>query len=178
MTIDSGAGPGRKTIFNLRFALMVSLALNVLIIGAVAGAFLMGRHHHGRGHWHKGGPLAGFARTLPDERGDVLRQQIESNQTKLEPLRKEENAARDEARSVLMTEPFDIEKFKAALARKADADAREKRARMEQFAEMVATLTPEERRQLHAWFEKRHKRRDRDRSGADEDAPAPSPPDE
>ncbi len=176
MTIDSGAGPGRKTIFNLRFALMVSLALNVLIIGAVAGAFLMGRHHHGHGHWHKGGPLAGFARTLPDERGDALRQQIESNQKKLEPFRQEENAARDEARSVLMTEPFDLEKFKAALAHKADADAKEKRARMEQFAEMVATLSPEERRQLHNWFEKRHKRHDH--SGPDDDAPPPSPPDE
>jgi Spy/CpxP family protein refolding chaperone len=43
----------------------------------------------------------------------------------------------------------------------AEADAKEKSTRFSLFAEMVATLTPEERRQLHAWFEKRRARYDR-----------------
>jgi len=173
MTSDSGAGPTRKTIFSLRFALMVSLALNVLIIGAVVGAFLVGRHHGDHGRWHKGGALAGFAQTLPPERGDAIRQRLESNRATLAPLRKEEREARSAARSVLMSEPFDVEKFKAALERAVDADVKEKRARMAMFAETAATLTPEERRQLHKWFEERRKRFRR--PSKDEDTPPPPP---
>lgn len=174
MTSDGGADPGRKAPFNLRMALMVSLALNVLIIGAVAGTLLIDRHHGWRGHGFKGAALVGFARSLPPERGEVIRQKLESNRTTLAPLRKAEREAKDTARNVLMTEPFDAEKFKAALERAVDADEQEKRARMAQLAEMAATLTPEERRQLHDWFEKRRKhfRRYRD----EEASPPPAPP--
>jgi uncharacterized membrane protein len=171
MTTDNGAGPTRKNIFNQRVALMLSLALNVLIIGAVAGTFLMGRHHGHHGRWHKGGVLAGFANTLPPERGEAIRQRLESDRATLAPLRKEEDEARVAARSVLLTEPFDVEKFKAALERKVEADVKEKRARTALFAEMVTSLTPEERRQLHNWFEERRKRFRR--TPKEEDAPAP-----
>jgi len=156
MTSDNAAGrpaAGRR----LRLALMASLALNVLIIGAVAGTMLFGRHHGWRHHGHHGGLLA-FARTLPPERGEMLRKKIESERVVLEPLREAERKARDEARSVLTAEPFDIEKFKAALDRAADADAKEKKARMALFADTAATLTAEERRKLHFWFEKRRAR--------------------
>jgi uncharacterized membrane protein len=152
---------------------MASLALNVLIIGAVAGTLLMSRFHW-KAHEFKGAGLAGFARTLPGDRGDAIRRKLDSEKAVLEPLRQEERAARDAARSVLMTEPFDVEKFKAALDRAVDADAKEKRARMALFAETAATLTPEERRQLHNWFEKRRKhfRGRHDGDGAPPPAPA------
>ncbi len=155
MTSDNGAGPGRPARFNLRLALMASLALNVLIIGVAAGSLLIGHHHGWHGHGFRGAGLSGFARTLPPDRGEVIRQKLESDRAVLDPLRKEEHEAREAARSVLMTEPFDVEKFKAALARAVDADEKEKRARMNLFAETAATLTPEERHQLHEWFEKR-----------------------
>jgi len=175
MTSDNGAGPSRRPAgYNVRVALMASLALNVLIIGAVAGTLLMGPHHHGwRHHGFKGAGLIGFARTLPPERSDILRKKLESDRAVLAPLRKEEHEAREAARTVLMTEPFDVEKFKAALSRAVDADEKEKRARMALFAETAASLTPEERRELHNWFEKRrrHFRHDRDA-----DAPPPPPP--
>ncbi len=63
------------------------------------------------------------------------------------------------------------QKFKAALDQVADADAKEKSARMTIFANTVATFTPEERRQLHNWFEQRRGRHRHDR---DEDGPPPS----
>ena len=84
-----------------------------------------------------------------------------------------DDAARDAARAILMQEPFDAEKFKAALARAAEADAKEKSARMSLLATTAAELTPDERRQLHNWFEKR---RARFRRLRDEDAPPPPPP--
>jgi uncharacterized membrane protein len=174
MTSDNAGGPSRPARFNLRLALMASLALNVLIIGAVAGTLLVSRHHGWKGHGFKGGGLAGFARTLPPERGEAIRQKLESDRAILAPLRKEEREARDVARSLLMTEPFDVEKFKAALDRAVDADEKEKRARMALLAETAATLTPEERRQLHSWFEKRRKHFRRQRDAEDAAPPRPS----
>jgi uncharacterized membrane protein len=171
MTSDNGEAAGRFAGVSLRVALMASLALNVLIIGAVAGAFLMGPHHGWHGHGFKGAGLSGFARTLPPERSEIIRQRLESNRAVLDPLRKEEQEARDAARSVLMTEPFDVEKFKAALSHAVDADEKEKRARMTLFAETAASLTPDERRQLHNWFEQRRAHRHHH----DEDAPPPPP---
>jgi uncharacterized membrane protein len=170
---DNGAGTDRPASFNLRVALMASLALNVLIIGAVAGTFLVSCFNGWSVHGFKGAGLSGFARTLPAERAEVIRKRLESNRESLEPLRNEEREARDAARSVLMTEPFDVEKFKAALSRAVDADEKEKRARMTLFAETAASLTPDERRQLHNWFEKRRKHR----HDSDEDtSPSPPPP--
>jgi uncharacterized membrane protein len=155
MTSDNAVGkpPAGRT---LRLALIVSLALNVLIVGAVAGTLLWPRHHHWKGQAYHG--LAGFARTLPSERAEAIDQQIERNRAALAPLRKAERETRNSARQLLLADPFDAEKFKAALAVAAEADAKEKSTRLSLFAEMAATLTPEERRQLHTWFEKRRAR--------------------
>jgi uncharacterized membrane protein len=155
MTSDNAAGKppaGRK----LRLALMASLALNVLIVGVVAGTLLWPRHHGWKREAYKG--FAGFARTLPAERSEAIGRAIDTNRAVLAPLRKAERETRDAARNVLLTEPFDVEKLKAAMARAAEADAKEKATKYELFAEMAAALTPEERRQLHAWFEKRRAR--------------------
>ncbi len=163
MTSDNVA-PKPPAGRNLRLALMASLALNVLIIGAVAGTLLM-RHHGWKDH-HKAHGLAAFAETLPPERAEVIRQKLASEEETLKPLRAAEREARDAARTLLTQEPFDAEKFKAALDRAVDADANEKRARMARFAATAVLLTPEERQQLHNWFEKR---RDRYRRHRDDD---------
>jgi uncharacterized membrane protein len=153
MTSDNAAGRP-STGRGLRLALMASLALNVLFIGAVGGTLIWSRHSGWRPHGRHGGLMA-FTQTLPPERGEALRRKIESQEMVLEPLREAERQARDAARSALMTEPFDIEKFKAALERAADADSKERKARLAVFAETAAVLTPDERRQLHLWFERR-----------------------
>jgi uncharacterized membrane protein len=167
------AVPAKPAGRSLRIALMVSLALNVLIIGGVASALIVSHHHHWRGgHGHKGSLLLSFAETLPSDQGDAIRQKVQSERTVLDPLRKAEREARDAARGILMTEPFDAQKFKAALDRIADADAKVMSARMTIFADTVATFTPEERRQLHNWFEERHKRGGHH---GDDDQPPPPP---
>jgi len=155
MTSDNAAGKppaGRK----LRLALVASLALNVLIVGAVAGTLLWPHHHGWKGQAYKG--FAGFARTLPSGREEAIRKQIEANRAALAPLRKAERETRDTARKLLLEDPFDVEKFKAALVLAAEADAKEKSTKFSLFADMAATLTPEERRQLYTFFEKRHAR--------------------
>jgi uncharacterized membrane protein len=167
------AEPSPPSNNRLRLALMASLALNVLIIGAVAGTLLMSRQHGWNDHKGKQFGLMGFAQTLPADRAEIIRAKIASEEATMAPLRKAERDARDAARAILMQEPFDAEKFKAALARAAEADAKEKSARMSLLAATAAELTPDERRQLHNWFEKR---RERFRRLRDEDAPPPPPP--
>lgn len=169
------AAPSPPSNNRLRLALMVSLALNVLVIGAVAGTLLMSPKHGWGGHKRKQSGLIGFAQTLPADRAEVIRAKIASEEAALVPLRKAERDARDTARAMLMQEPFDAEKFKAALARAAEADAKEKSARMSLLATTAAELTPGERRQLHTWFEKRRARFRRMR-GEDEAPPPPPPP--
>ena len=135
-----------------RIALMVSLAVNVLFVGGIASAFVM--HHHGHRGPHKESGLMAFARTLPADRKDMIKQKIAGDQATLAPLRQAEHDARVAARSVLLEEPFDKDKFKAALDKAVDADAQEKHARMALLASATGDLTPAERKQLHDWIEK------------------------
>lgn len=169
--MTSGTVPGGTPGRALRIALIVSLALNVLIIGGVATALVLSRHHGWKGHKHFG--LLAFARTLPAERSEMIRKKVADEEATLSALRKAVREARVAARSLLTEEPFDAEKFKAALDRIADADVAAKRARMALLAAAAADMTPEERRQLHDWFAKRRARRGRD---DDDDADKSSAP--
>ena len=95
-----------------------------------------------------------FARTLPAERKDMIKQKIAGEQSNIAALNKDEHDARTAARSVLLEEPFDKDKFKAALDKAVDADAQAKHARMALLASATSDLTPAERKQLHDWIEK------------------------
>lgn len=140
----------------LRWALIGSLALNVLIIGTVAGTLCISRFGHDRhGHGFKGSPLIGFARTLPRERSDLIRQKYADAQPNLEAARKGTRDARAAVREALTAETFDPAKLNAALDGIVAAQSSEWRARTTLFGETVSQLTAEERRQLHDWLEKR-----------------------
>jgi uncharacterized membrane protein len=150
MTTDTSGRPAGRLKSVL---LVVSLAFNVLFLGGIATAFILG-HHHGP-HGPKGGGLMGFARTLPKERREAVRTKLKEEQKTLAPLRKAEQEARQAARAVLLEEPFDKDKFKAALDKAVAAETDQKRARMSVFAEMTGGLTAEERKQLYDWIERR-----------------------
>jgi uncharacterized membrane protein len=149
MSNDATAGSGR----NLRLALTASLALNILIVGGVAAAFVLPHLHGWKGH-PKPGSLAGFAETLPPDRAEIVRQKVRGEKANFEALSKEERESREAARVILTEDPFDVAKFKAALDHVAQALDKQTRARMTLVADTAAELTPEERKQLHAYFEK------------------------
>jgi uncharacterized membrane protein len=154
MTNATSAAAGR----NLRPALMASLALNILFIGGIAAALLL--PHLGRRH-HLPPPsgLAGFAETLPADRAALVRDKVAAQKEAFEAIYKEERQARQAARVILTEEPFDVAKFKAALDRVAQAYDKETRTRMALVADTAAQLTPDERKQLHAYFEKHRARK-------------------
>lgn len=156
----------------LRIALMASLALNVLIIGGVATTLLC---FGGKGHHHRGGALMGFVDTLPAERAKTIGDKLKADRQALKPLRQVQRDARGQARSALMAEPFDAAAFRTALDNVATAGYEEKKARMGMLADLAEGLTPDERQQLHQWFEKRrqHFRHGPKDDGDDDDAGPP-----
>lgn len=156
MTSDNVGMPKGSSGRGLRVALIVSLALNVLIIGAVGGTLLF-RHGGpgGKGHGHRS-LLLGFVHQLPEARQQTLLEPLKARREALEPLRKAEHEARDAARRLLIEEPFDEAKLKSALQLVVAADTSERTAKMTIFAETAAKLTPEERKELYKWI-KRHR---------------------
>lgn len=140
----------------LRWLLIGSLALNVLIIAAVASTLCIARFGGPHGPpGFKGSPLLGFARTLPRDRSDVIRQKVADAQPNLEVLRRGMRDARASVRAALSAEAFDQAKLEAALDGIVTAETNEARGKATLFADTVRILTPEERVQLHEWLEER-----------------------
>lgn len=148
-----------------RWVLIGSLALNVLIVGAVLSTICIG--HFGEGPDEPGGgrrglrdsPLLGFARTLPHERADIIRQKVADAEPNLEARRQGIRRAFDGVHTALRAEPFEQAKLDAALDGVVEAETERARARTALFADAVRQLTPQERIELHEWLEKRRPHR-------------------
>lgn len=138
-------------------ALIASLALNLLVVGGIGAAAWQKKHHRGHGFGSDFG-LMGFVRELPDDRRAVVREQIKKAREATRPLKKSVREAWREANATLTVEPFDKEKFKAAMAKASDVESQFKAAIASGLADIAENLTPEERAQLQAWREKRKPR--------------------
>lgn len=167
----------------LRIALVVSLVLNMFLVGGITGAAIMWSKTETRR------PLNGIGRPArlrqasedlqPDNRR-ALRQAVRAAARSVRPQARRARAARIEARDLLMKPDFDRAAFEAALAR-ARADDIAIRTRLEQsVVGVVATLPAEERAVLAKGLETSgalrmpRNRRGRGMAGEAEEA-APSP---
>lgn len=129
--------------------LVASLAINLLFIGGFAAAFW---HHHRYG---REPGLLDFVKELPAARQDPVRQEISAARASMKDLREALRKSWSDANSLLTAEPFDKEKFKAALARLGDAETRYKAAIYNALADTAEKLDPDERKLLQAWRERR-----------------------
>lgn len=163
-TQSGGSGEGRARWFNI--LLVGSLALNLLFIGGLAKAAW---HHRHGGH---GGPgLMGFVRDLPPDRRQLLGNEIKAAREAVEPLRQTVRDRWSEANTVLVEEPFDKAKYKAAMDRVTEAESQMKAGITSALSETASKLTPDERRALKAWRDKRKKHmsgKHRDKGEGDE----------
>lgn len=172
-----GAGGKR-----LKYFLIASLALNLLVVGAVAGTMIgFGKHHarHGHGRGEDFG-LMGLTRMLPEERRKEIRKELRGDRAKLRPFVDEIRTARREAADVLAAEPFD----RAALERSVEAAAEKERAlrqaALSAFLGHAERLTVEERRMLADWWRKKNEplkeRKGKKAKDGDEAAAKDGPP--
>jgi uncharacterized membrane protein len=132
-------------------ALIASLAVNLLGIGVVAGAFWQVQYARATDGDALPGRLAQFADTLPKERGAEIRDTARAAQAAMSPLRQEARRARRESIRLFLSEPFDKEKFAAAHTRMIAAELEVRQAYLRTLTEIGGKLTIEERRQLMKW---------------------------
>jgi len=157
-----------------KWLLIASLAVNLLVIGAIAGA-----RFHGHRGWRgerssEEFGLIGYARHLPAERRKLIRKIVAAEKGAIAAARAEVYKARQEAAAVLVEEPFSTEKLKAAVGRISDAEAKLKAAGLAAFLNAAEQFTPEERKSLLEHWKRR--RPWHFRFGHDEAMPPPSPP--
>ena len=135
-------------------ALFVSLAVNLLVVGSLAGA--VWRHRVPRALTSVVIPnLLGYASTLPTERRKQLEQQTRDERGHIRPFRREVRAAREETIKALVAEPFDRDRFLAAQARQAEAENRARSAVQDLYVKIADSLTPAERQAFPLWREHR-----------------------
>lgn len=163
----------------LKAVLIGSLAVNLLVIGAIGGSLAM-RGFHGR--WHHGhGPesfgLLGFSHTLPAERRKMIRDSILADRGNLRPLFRDTWAARREAADALVADPFDRDAFRAAIGKVGAAMDKIKSAGLDRVVATVEKLTPQERTALRDWWRKsRPHHFGRGPGGPDDGPPDDGPP--
>lgn len=157
-----------------RWLLVFSLALNVLIAGAVAGALWFGPRHAGRS-W---GPtpveygLMHFSRKLPPERREKVREILRSSRASVRELRQSAKAVRERAAEELASKTYDRNRMRAILEAVAAADARMREVGVDAVLQAVDLLTPEERQELAEVWRKRMSRSEQ-RNTSDVGSPSP-----
>jgi uncharacterized membrane protein len=146
-TAPSPMQPRRKW---LRVALVASLAVNLLVIGAAAGSMYRINQQPPTLSSVSTNLLA-FTSSLPEPRRKELWAAIREEHRRLRPLRDDVRAARLEWRQVLSAEPFDRERFDAAQKRVLDAENKARSEAQRLFASLATHLTVAERAAFLDW---------------------------
>ena len=172
-------------------ALVASMAINLLVVGALASAYWRFRHEPP----FPGSPgnvnLLGFTATLPSDRRQAIMQQTLEERRAMGPLRAEVRAARQVARTVLLAEPFDRDAYARAQSHVLETELTARKQVQALFLSIAGLLNTEERRSFARWHPDgpplgkgsgsgKHRdgppRNEGDRPLAPADAPAPTGP--
>lgn len=169
--------PEARRSSRLKWALIASLAINLLILGSMAGHRYFGHSGPWRGARGDEVGLMGYARTLDKDRRTAIRRVVQADRPAIRALHDELRKARIAASEVLAAEPFDKEKARAALLAIGEAEARMKAAGLNTFLAAAEQMSPDERAGLVEWWKRRrpnHFRepppwREKRKGGRDED---------
>jgi uncharacterized membrane protein len=134
--------------------LIVSLLINGLIIGAVASRWKALHAEVPSLGSSTNAQLFGFAVTLPPERRREVWAAVEADRASVRPLRQAVHAARDEARKVLLTEPFDPVRYAAAQEKLFEAEQILRKRALDVVQAIAQQLTPKERAAVAHWEER------------------------
>ena len=105
-------------------ALICSLAINFLFIGAVGGHIWAHRHDDDPRKFGKRGESRSFFRKLPAERKTLIRKSLKEHREKTRPLWQKVKKARRQTGKILEVVPFDEEKFLAENAARFASDVK------------------------------------------------------
>lgn len=136
--------------------LLVSLALNLLVVGAVGGAAWF---HRGPPRFEpvfggaamSPGEFIGYLRTLPQERRRAIRQAFQGERPKVQQLRAAVQKARAEFAALAAGEPLDRVKLDAAASRLWTAEGDLRRMQLSLSGRVLQVMSQAERIQFIAW---------------------------
>lgn len=132
-----------------RIVLFVSLALNLLVLGGVVGAYAAGARLERVSEPPAGAMQTGAPRTfmalLPADVRRQVRAELVRTWAQSGDIRAEAMAARREALAALAAEPYDPARLRAAFAQMRAADLRVAETFHEAVARTVGELTPAQR---------------------------------
>jgi uncharacterized membrane protein len=128
--------------------LILSLALNLLVIGIVAGSWW--RHGGPRDHRDRifTGAIERLMKDLPEAKRQHARDLLERHRQAVSPIRGELREARKNAKEAVLTEPYDEAKVKAALARFREIRLSQHQSMHDMMLGLLKDLTLKERKQL------------------------------
>ena len=150
---SSGAQGGRRAPRWQLAALLASLAVNLVIVGSVAGA--VWRHQPRLSGGVVIPNLLGYASTLAPERRKQIWELTHDERSRIRPFRREMRAAREETIKALLTEPFDRQQFLSAQTKQAEAEEHARTAVHDLYLKIAESLTLEERRAFPRWRDHR-----------------------
>lgn len=168
--VQPGTEPRPAGSRRLKYALIASLALNLAIIGAVAGTMYTFSHQRRPFMGHRGEDfgLMGLTRHLSEDRKKAIRKELRDDRVKLRPLIEDLRASRREAAAKLAAEPFDKAALGAAIVAADEKDKVLKQAAINAFLDHAERLTSAERRMLADWWLRKNEPfRERRRKKAD-----------
>lgn len=137
----------------MRILLVLSLGLNLLIIGGIVGTTL---HREPSGHAERA--LGPFARAFEDEHRDAFRARLKD---RAEPLRQNRSEARKAFKTLLGTlraETFDVAAFQDAVARQVKELSAFQTIGQDALAEQLSAMSLDERRAFADRLEKGFRR--------------------
>jgi uncharacterized membrane protein len=136
-------------------ALIVSLALNLLVLGALASAAWRFRSPAFANAQFGPANIMSFLSDLPADRRAALWTETTEPRRTLGPMRRAVRSARHDLVTVLKTEPFDQSRFLEAQSRLIEAERQQRLTAAALYAQVAGKLTPTERRTFIKWREKR-----------------------
>jgi uncharacterized membrane protein len=138
--------------FPWRTLLFISVALNLLVIGALAGAWTAGvrvarETNDTAAVARLAGPRA-FLRALPPETRTIMREKLGDSWTQTRDAREAAAQARREAFEAAAQEPYDGARVRSAFERVRAADQAVVGVFQDDLLEAFADLTPQQRREV------------------------------
>jgi uncharacterized membrane protein len=131
----------------LKWLLVASLALNVLVFGVVIGAFVRGSST-GRAAPQN---LIGYVMSLPAERRQELMKRSAAVRPEMKALRQQIRAANRERMAAITAEPFDRERYIAAQTRQIESETKIRMLMRDLVADTAAGMSLDERRAFLRW---------------------------
>jgi uncharacterized membrane protein len=149
--------------------MILSLAVNLLIVGAVLGALWNFRYVRAFAEGGAPAQFGAFVAGLPSEKRSKVDALMREQRAILKPLRHEMREARKATIAAVTAEPFDKEQLRRLNAAYQQSRYRLRAKRAEIFPEILGLLSAEERKELLEWRRQRRHWRHSHRGDRDGD---------